>query len=383
MENSKFDLPSIYFLSNSGVVVVFSYLILLLKEKGIDETEIGLLAIPFSISLIISNTFFGRMSDAKGRRPFLLVGLFTSSFTTVLYIFPDTFWMFALARILNGITLGMFPSSIIGTASDRNIKIGKLSSFGSFGWAAGGLLGGFIADYYDLEVAFVIAGFLYFLAFLTTYIMHTGRKTEAINEREGPTNQLNPNYMQVLKQNWLVYMTVILRHGSANAIWIFWALFLTEDLGLSTTQIGVVQATNMMTQFVFMRTTGDRFDPSTMFVFGGFTSALAFYTFTISENFVHIVLTQVILGTSWAFFYVGGLRNVERKAYSDNTVATATGLFNASTSIPQLIGPPLAIYLYSISEDYTLSMQVASIITIIATFLYSILEFSKRSPISK
>ena len=383
MDNSKFDLPSIYFLSNSGVVVVFSYLILLLKERGMSENEIGLLAIPFSVSLVISSTLFGKMSDARGRRPFLLIGLFTSSITTVFYIFPDTFWSFALARIFSGITLGIFPSSIIGIASDRKIKIGKLSSFGSIGWATGGLIGGFIADYFNLEIAFVIAGLFYFLAFLTAYVMNTGEKIVSYQITTTQRNlQIEQNYLKVIKQNWLVYMILILRHGSANSIWIFWALFLNEDLGLSTSQIGVVQATNMLTQFVFMRTTGDKFDPAKMFILGGFGSALAFYTFVTADNFIQIVLTQVILGTSWAFFYVGGLRNVERKAHMDNTVATATGLFNASLSICQLVGPFLALYLYSISEDYTLSMKVAAAITVIATIIYIFFEFIRKRPIS-
>jgi MFS family permease len=379
MEISKYDLQSIYFLSNGGVVVVFSYLVLLLTERGISDRDIALLAIPFSISMIISSAIFGRLSDAKGRRPFLLFGLLTSSLSTVLYVFPQTFWMFTLARIFNGITLGIFPSSIIGTASDRKIKIGKLSSFGSIGWALGGLLGGFIADYFNLELAFVIGGLLYFLAFLTAYHLNTGILQEnEISIGEISANFNNPNYLPVLKENWLIYLILILRHGSANSIWIFWALFLSEDLGLSTTQIGVVQATNMGTQFIVMSTSGDRYSPSKMFIFGGLASSLAFYTFTISEDFIQIVLTQVILGISWAFFYVGGLRDVEIKSIKTNTVATATGLFNACIAISMIVGPFLALYLNSISQDYTLPMKVASVITGVSIILYIVLEYPNK-----
>ncbi|MHA2254348.1 MAG: MFS transporter [Candidatus Kariarchaeaceae archaeon] len=375
MTTRRFDLQMIYFLSNSGVVILGSYLVLLFDARGLNENDIGLLAIPFSVTTIISNSLFGRLSDAKGRRPFLLLGLFTASLTTIFYTIPDNFWTFAIAQVMTGITLGIFPASIIGTATDRNMKIGKLASFGSIGWAIGGLIGGFIADYFYLELAFVFGGACYFMAFLTVYLMNTGSIGKKRDDSDKVEKSQNTDYIPVIRENWLVYITLIVRHGTANSIWIFWALFLTDNLGLSTTQIGVVQATNMGTQFVLMNTIGDRYDPPKMFVFGGIMSAVAFFSFTLSQNFFQIVGAQVILGTSWAFFYVGGLRNVTIKASKKNVVATATGLFNASISISQLVGPFLALLLFSLSKNYLLSMKVASVSTIVVIIFYTMVEF--------
>ena len=58
----------IYWLSNAGSAISFAFLVILLQEKGISKIEIGLLAIPFSLAMIASNTIFGKLSDDRGRR---------------------------------------------------------------------------------------------------------------------------------------------------------------------------------------------------------------------------------------------------------------------------------------------------------------------------
>lgn len=371
MKNNK-DLPAIYFFSNSGIVIIFSYLVLLLQKKGISETEIGLLAAVFSFFLMISNTIFGRMSDVVGRRPFLLIGLVTSSITTVAYILPDTIWTFAIVRIFNGISIGIFPASIIGTASDKNIKVGRLTAFGSIGWAVGGLIGGFVGEYYNLKIAFIIGGFFYFVAFLIVFFLDTGSKTTKLGIE---TAIVKPDYVRVIRQNWTIYLAFILRHGTANAIWIFWALFLIDELGINLRQLGIVQATNMGTQFIIMGLIGDKYNPKKMFVLGGFVSAIAFWSFTIMSGFPQIVISQVILGASWTFFYLGALRSVEANGKKDNSVATGTGLLGACQSISMLIGPFLAIIFYEISKTYTLSMKFSAIVTTITTLLFFLWEY--------
>ena len=134
--------------------------------------------------------------------------------------------------------------------------------------------------------------------------------------------------------------------------------------------MGVIQATNMLTQFVVMSTIADKYNPSKMFLFGGILSAASFFSFPVAQDFYQMVGTQVLLGLSWALFYVGGLRFVEINTKEDNVVATGTGLFNASISIAQLVGPLIAIALFWISDGYTLSMNVAGSVTAIAMIFY-------------
>lgn len=167
-------------------------------------------------------------------------------------------------------------------------------------------------------------------------------------------------------------MLTIARHGTANAIWIFWALFLQDYIGLSPFEIGLVQLTNTLTQFFVMKTLGDRYNPQFMYFLGLVLSATAFFSFTLAGSLIEMVLTQFILGFSWAFFYVGGLRIVEFRAKSYNLVGTSTGLYNASISIAQVVGPVIGLFFFQISGTYILTMQVAGMVTFIGSIFFGL-----------
>lgn len=370
------QIPLVNFVSNSGVVIIASYLALLMKEDGISDTEIGLLAIPFSFSLMISNGIFGRLSDYHGRKQFLLLGLILSSISSGLYIYPINIWTYLLARVFNGVALGIYPAALIGLASDKNIKLGWLSSFGSMGWAVGGLLGGLLADEFSLSFVFIYSSFMYFAAFLLSYffISEQEKSVQLLDN----TQKTDIQYRQVIRRNWLIYLILILRHGTANAIWIFWPIFLSDELNLSLTEIGIIQATNMFTQFIFMQLVTDKLDPRKMYFVGGIFSAVAFYSFTIVSSFEQMVVTQVILGFSWSLFYVGGLRRVEERNRVTKSVATGTGLYNSSISIAQIVGPFIALFYLRFNDPYINTMIFAAFVTFTSAIFYGLYELYSK-----
>lgn len=310
----ELDLHTIQVLANASVSVAMAFLPLLLESKGLSNYEIGIIAIPYSFFLILSNTIFGRLSDTKGRRPFLLTGMIASAFTMFCYTMPTNFNQFIIIRILHGISFGIYPSAFTGIASDRKVKLGRLSSFGSLGWAIGALFGGIIANFSSLEIIFVISAFVFFIAYIVAFFLGTGKEIEIPNLQLGKLNAQPNAYRISLLKNHKEYLLIILRHGTANAIWIYWTLYLQNDLGLNLSSIGVVQVINMFTQFVMMKKFTDRFAPRKMLLLGGFISALAFFSFTLATNFFQIATMQIILGVSWAFFFVGGLRSVEENS---------------------------------------------------------------------
>ncbi len=370
--NTDNDLRVVQLLSNASVAIGMSFLPLLFESKGLSNFEIGIIAIPFSAFLILSNTIFGRLSDTKGRRPFLLLGLLTSTLAMFIYIFPVSFDQFIAVRIFHGISLGIYPAALTGIASDRKVKLGNLSSFASLGWATGALLGGIIASFTSLDIIFVFSSLIFLSSFLIAYFLNTGVDSDRIN---GIERRLIPSnaYSVSIKKNYKEYALIIFRHGTANSIWVYWALYLKNDLGLDLASIGVVQVINMGTQFILMKKFTDRYAPRKMLLFGGIISAIAFFSFTYASNFLHIASLQVILGISWAFFFVGGLRSVEENSREDDVVSTATGLFNASLSIAQIVGPILAVIFYSIAGNYTFAMVVAGWVTLISSIIYAVL----------
>lgn len=377
----KNDINLIFWLSNSGSAISFAFLVILLQERGISKLEIGLLAIPFSLAMIASNTIFGKLSDDRGRRPFLLLGLVLSGISVGLYFFPTDYWSFFIVRIFHGLALGIYPASITGAASDCDQKLGSLSAFGALGWATGNLIGGIVAVVTQLEYIFILSSILFLISFVLALILKTGNCDRQIEGREKTLNALKSTdrYKIAIRKNWREYLLVMTRHGTANAIWIYWPLFLREDLGLTYDQIGLVGVTNTTIQFIVMKTLGDRFNSRKSLIFGSFLSALAFSLFPLASNFMEIALTQIVLGISFSFFMTGSIRAVEEDNKMDDNIATSNGLLISAYSSAQIIGPLLAVFLLTIEDSNTLPMRVATVITIIATAIYVIsLKFKKK-----
>jgi sugar phosphate permease len=141
-------------------------------------------------------------------------------------------------------------------------------------------------------------------------------------------------------KNRLVLFPMIIRHSSASAIWVLWPLFLYERIGLSLYEIGIVQAVNALTQFAAFYIMGDKVPPRPAFIVGLVLSGIAALSFIVIQTFPLFLVTQVLLGMSWAMLYIGALRlmlgtNEER--------GTATGLLNSSIGLSALIGPVIAI----------------------------------------
>ena len=368
------DLGYIYLGSNVGITAAVFFLPLLLTARNISDLEIGYLAIFYSVALFFSNSIFGKLTDSRGRKPFLLLGLLSSSLTTFSYILPDTFFAFALVRFFNGISLGMFPAAILSIASDRGTPMGELSAWRAMGWTLGAFLNGLISDILNIEYAFILGGVLFFGAFIYAIVRDTGgvnyeNKIKKVNNEDKPILK----YRLVIRTNWKIYLTVMIRHGAGASIWIYWSLFLAKDLGLSNSQIGVVLMINTISQVIVMRYFTDKGDSEKMFALGTFLSSLAFFSFPLTSNFIEICITQVLLGISFAFFLVGGLRTAEVNGNKIGMVGTATGLYQASFSVSQLIGPLLAILIYTRYETYTSIMNIAGFITLGGAILYLIL----------
>ena len=344
----------------------FSFLVLYLKAVGLTEFQIALLSLSFSVSMICSNAIFGRLTDSIGPRPFLVLGLLLSSITSYVYVFAEGFNAFFIMRMIHGIALGMYPAAITAVASDRKTKLGGLSSFGSLGWATGSITAGFVAQYTGLNNLFILSFGMFFVSFLISFFSKSG--SVKITQREPHDKK----FAKAVKANWKIYLMASIRHGTANSIWIYWALFLTSNIGLNASQIGWIQLTNTLTQFFVMGKVGDKFDPLFMFIAGNFLSAIAFFSFTIASNFWQMLLTQILLGFSWAFLYVGGLRLVEIRGKEFDGVGTSTGLYNSSFSIAQAIGPILAVIFFQISNGYVLSMKMAALITFVFIALFTV-----------
>jgi MFS family permease len=324
-------IAAIQVLANGAFLASFTYMAIYASEAGLTNFHITLMASLYSMATFISAYVFGRLADRYGKRKVLLVGLFSLIFFTGTQALAGDVFSFLSYRFFAGIGFGMFPAALAAYAFEAKAKMGRFSAFGALGWGLALLLSGVVAEQFGVWSVFIFAAGLVALSLVV-----------ALRLDPIPEARIRAPIFpfKMFAKNYRVLLPFIIRHTSAAAIWVLWPIFLHEKIGLSFWEIGIVQATNALTQFVSMYAIGDRLKPRTSIAIGLLASAIAFISFTRIQQFPLFLITQVILGFSWANLYVGSLRamldrNKER--------ATAAGLLNSSISLSSLLGPLISL----------------------------------------
>ena len=347
-------------LSSGAFLASFTYIAILGDELGLTRTQIALAASLYSVAQFVSSYVFGRIADRFGRRKLLLLGLLVLSFLVFLQGLSSDLFSVIGFRTLAGVGFGMFPAALAAYAFQGNTKMGKFASFGALGWGLSLIAAGPVADTVGVRAVFYMASALVFLSFLTALTLPALKEVRI-------TTPLLP--IRMILKNREILLPYIIRHSTASSIWVLWPIFLTSELGLSFFQVGLVQATNAFTQFSAMFVMGDRLSPRKAVGLGFLLTSIAALSFILIRSFPLFLITQIVLGLSWANLYVGSLRSMMAK---NRERATAVGLLNSSISLSSLMGPLLALGLIAVLPDISFEgpMYLAAAASMVSFFYY-------------
>lgn len=335
----------------------FTYVPILARENlGISELYITFLVGAYAAASFIASYIFGRAGDVYGRRIVIRLGLMLATISFGLLLISSTIEILFIVRIANGFCVGMYPGALAAYAYESKMKMGRFATWGAAGWGVGTLFAGYAA------------GFNIYYAFVMSTIFLTIAFSSALTLPKVPRVLVKvPLFpIKTFKKNMHIYLAVLLRHGSASAIWTLWSLFLF-DLGGTTFTIAIVQATNAISQVVFMVTITDRIESKKLVSIGLLVSAITFASFPFARNIFEILPSQVLLGFSWACLYVGALKFVTE---NNEDRSTASGLLTSMLSLSGVIGPIIAAVIYSIWPEYAPIMFFAVLMSLISFGLF-------------
>ncbi|TFF67787.1 MFS transporter [Candidatus Thorarchaeota archaeon] len=346
-------------MAGAAVLSSFTYVPILAREVlGAEEILITLLVGGYATAAFISSYIFGRAGDIYGRKIVIRLGLIAALVSFGLLLIARDFQTLFIIRLMNGFCVGVYPGALAAYAYESDMKMGRFASWGALGWGSGTLLAGYAAGT-TIYPAFLMSTIFFVIALLSAMTLPTIERAPI---------KVSWFPVETFKRNMPVYLAVFIRHSSAFAIWTLWPLFLF-DLGADSFFIGVIQATNAVAQVVFMVTFTDKLDCRRLVLLGLLSSAITFISFTLAVDVFQIVLSQILLGFSWATLYVGALkyvteRNVER--------STASGLLQSVLSISGVVGPIMAAIIYTIWPGYEPIMFYAALMSLLALAIFAI-----------
>ncbi|MCX7784760.1 MAG: MFS transporter [candidate division WOR-3 bacterium] len=341
----------IQFLANLAPTLILIYIPLIAQSLGARPAKIGLVVSIYHTMVFIAGILFGRLSDLRGRKRYIVLGLGISAIAFFVHLLiKDLTTLFAF-RAFAGFAVGMFPAALLTYAYEKNNTLGKFTAVGSLGWGVGSIVAGIIAVYYRL---FILAGSIFFITFILA--IFTLEKTPVRIKQEFFD-------FSVIKRNWRIYLTFLMRHAGAFGIWAIFPIYLAQ-LGANKFWIGVIYAINAFGQFLFLPYL-DRYRSIRLITAGLIFSATTFIIFALCRNHWQILPFQVLLALSWSCLYLGTLKylmehNEER--------ATAVGAFNSLMSLSGIVGPIIGGIVGSFG--YRSVMLSAAILTLASLFVF-------------
>jgi len=348
------------FFQHSGIAITFVFMPIIAKTVTESLFEIGIIVASFSFAQILSEIYFGRVSDKKGTRLlFIRAGFIACAVTFGLHYFADNTLYLLLARIAAGVATGLMIPAMIAYAyesSKEKSKVASIVSFHALGWLAGIVAAG-IAN--DEKLIFIISSGFFIAGLIVSTRLPNIKLKKEVEQCA---------IKKVITKNKFLFSSLLMRHIGASAVWTILPLMLMDSMGAKLYEISIVYVANTVTAFFVMNLMASkiRIKNITKFKIGIGLTTFVFIGLAFVTQWWMAMPFMALVGMTWAFLFVGGNFHL----MEHNPKSTSTGIFSSTLSIAMVIGPVVAGSIAFFFE-YVFVMYFAVVI-IICGFLISL-----------
>ena len=358
------------FFQHSGIAITFVFMPIIASLVAKSVFEIGIIVASFAFAQILTETYFGRMSDRKAKRLlFIRAGFILCAITFGLHYFADNTTYLIIARLGAGIASGIMIPPMLAYAYEAGkgkSKVASVISFHALGWLAGIVAAG-LAN--DEKLIFVVSSCFFIIGFLISLKLPK-IQTEKIVEKG--------IIKKIIVKNKFLFSSLLVRHVGAAAAWTVLPIMLMEYFGAELYQVSMVYVANTLTAFLVMNLMSKRIQIQniTKFKIGIGMTVIVFVGLALITEWWMAWPFMAIVGCSWAFLFIGGNFHL----MENNPRSTSTAIFSSTLAISTVIGPVIAgaIAYYT---DYTMVMYFSIIVTLFAFIISSKMKSEKPNEV--
>jgi DHA1 family multidrug resistance protein-like MFS transporter len=342
------------------VMPIFPFYI---DSMGASGSELGLLVAISPFMQLIMAPVWGGVSDRRGRKPVLFVGLLGYGLSMLLFGLATELWMLFAARgvgaILSAATMPTTMAYISDSTSDRDrgAGIGVLGAATGLGMVLGPALGGWLAADSLSTPFFLTAGVC--LLTLVLIVFFLPESLPAASRQPGRT-RFSP--LAQLKELWqaltgplgvLLIMAFLVSFGLTCFQGIF-GLYALKKYGYGTTEVGWILAVMgivaALTQGLLTGPLTRRWGEATIIKATLLASALGFGLLLAADSLVTVLLTIGLFTVPNALLRPSVIALTSKHA--DTRQGVAMGLNNSANSLGRVVGPIWAGFLFDINLNY-------------------------------
>jgi DHA1 family multidrug resistance protein-like MFS transporter len=341
----------------TGVGIVVPLLPVYATHLGASGVYIGLIFGAFSISRTFLLPYFGRLSDKKGRKPFIVAGLFAYTIISLLYMLSNRVESLIAVRFFQGIASAMIMPAVQAYIGDitpphrEGFTMGLFNMSMFLGLSIGPMIGGIIRDNFNLAMSFGSMGILAFMGFLLSLLLLPPAKSEHIIGRGieplAWKKVLHDRNMAGLFLFRLAYAACI------GVIWSFLPVLADVQFSLSSSSIGILVTLGVFSSgllHVPMGLVADRVNRRMMIVFGGLIITYAIFSFEWANSLRDLVIACMLFGLGGGISMPALMALAVLKGNASDAMGSVMGLLAMAHSIGMLTGSLVAGLMMDVSR---------------------------------
>ena len=349
-ESSLLPLYLSVFVAVLGFSLVAPIFPLYVIGLGASYSLLGFIISVYGAVQLITQIPIGRLSDRRGRKPLIILGLTTFTLLPPLYIYASDPYILIPIRILGGIgASAVWPLAmalIIDQVSSqsRGASMGRYNAAFYSAMAIGPLIGGLLYDHYGLEAPFYFWAFLGLISIIIVAVrVNEPPRHHMISSL--PSSGLKEKLI-IPGYDWtfLACCGVVMWTGIVGGFNITLLPSYASTIGLSTTQVGLLYldyaGISAISNIYFGRA-ADR-GRRKLLVFGGcLIGMISFFLLLWASSLSQVLVLMALIGLSL------GIGNPAAAAMIADTTCQSRrgeifGIFNTSRMSGVVIGPLVA-----------------------------------------
>jgi len=368
----------------TGVGIVVPLLPIYAHNLGASGLYIGLIFGAFSISRTFFLPYFGRQSDKKGRKPFIVAGLFAYTIVSLAFILSNSVESLIAFRFIQGIASAMIMPAVqayvgdITPAGREGFTMGLFNMSMFMGLSIGPLIGGVIRDRFSLDTSFAAMGFLTFLGFMLSFFLLPPTKTErVVNRGIAP---LAWRWVLQDKEMAGLFLFRLAYAACIGVIWSFLPVLADLEFSLSSSAIGILVTIGVFTSGLLHLPMGfmaDRVNRKMMVVTGGLIVTYAIFSFDWADTFGDLLMASILFGLGGGISMPALMALAVLKGNETHGMGSVMGLLAMAHSLGMLAGSLLAGLMMDVSRLRN-AFSTGAVMMILCLGMFVVLAHHKK-----
>jgi MFS family permease len=373
----------------TGVGIVVPLLPIYAHDLGATGIYVGMIFGSFSISRTLLLPFFGRLSDRKGRKPFIAMGLLSYTLISFAFIFSKNVETLILLRFIQGAASAMvmpvvqaYVGEITPEGSEGySMGIFNLSMFLSL--SLGPLMGGTIKDMLSLDAAFACMGALSCIGLLLCIFLLPSVSIEKVRI----TKHILVPWAVLIKDKAIISIFIFRYAYTAciGVIWNFLPLFADKEFGLSGSLTGVLVTLGVFVSGLLQLPMGylaDRISRTGMITVGGLVSTVGMLLPYFASSFSDLVIAVCIFGLGGGISMPAVMATALVKGDEKKAMGSVMSIMTIALSLGMLTGSMaagLAMDFFSLK----MSFPCGTLIMLAGTLVFAVMEGKEKKKLSR